>query len=348
MSTGLPYRNAARTLCLLSLCLRAAPCQPACKGDEQTRLRMVTERFSVGSETISITLPRDLFQSDLPLAYMEVSGANPGSRSDRLFLETSGVQTAVEDGAVLHLRPRVGERLLFALTTPEGQRLCSLEAHLRVGRRFPLQLPDGFRPAPSRGAATRAPFVFDRKTGEPIRLEVGGRLASQEAAEFQVDGLPARVLARTCWEVILRDPKPMSGLRTVSSQGYSITFPMVSVELQLAQAASAGRNLLRVHVRGVDVIRERRWPLEVMLFNFSGEVLTLLSGRLSGDNSDFEHARAIALVSAGKGEYTATCRVKLRRTGPVSLDAVVIERPPAKLPVRVPSVFPRYLSDRLQ
>ena len=165
---------------------------------------------------------------------------------------------------------------------------------------------------------------FFTNTGSPICLQVGGKLATGSGV-FRIDGLPAVVLARTSWAVILRDPRPMAGLRTVESQGYSITIPFIDVQLKLRKPSSSGHNALDIRVYGGDLLV---FPVVLAVYNFNRQTVNLRCGKSYRDGRDLDEIRWIHLAREKTGVFTATCKVHFRQEGHVNLDAKVYQHPP--------------------
>jgi hypothetical protein len=192
------------TLFLAAAFVAPAFGQPHCTVQEERHWRTLTAHFSIGSVTANVTLPTIVFRSNPPTVFLEVSG--DGTSGFRM--ETGGVNVPLRNGAALRPAPKVGERILFTLTSGNGQPLCTWQ---------PL-FPRGWRSgkAPQRtDAFSRVDAGFLRKLGDPIALWV----AAGDAREFAIEGLPAMVLARGASEVILRDPRPRAGRRSVASKG---------------------------------------------------------------------------------------------------------------------------------
>ncbi len=72
-------------------------------------MQTVTERFSVGPAELRITAPSQVFQSDSPVLYMEISGPV----AEGIILDTGVESVPVQEGAAIHLNPHVEQRILF-------------------------------------------------------------------------------------------------------------------------------------------------------------------------------------------------------------------------------------------
>jgi hypothetical protein len=171
-----------------------------------------------------------------------------------------------------------------------------------------------------------------RTAGDPILLQVGGNLA-RESGEFSIDGVPMTVLARNACQVVLLDPHPAAGLRTVESRGYSISLPFIVLRLDV----DAARATLKITVLGRDQV-----PLPelsrraVSLYNYSPAGLQFSCSRafVSGDPT--------MVPLAGKGaELSASCRVRLLRPGPVNIDGLYTESSgPSRILLPMPPRIP--------
>jgi hypothetical protein len=317
--------------------------QPSCTLQEERRLSTLTGRFSVGSMTVSLTLPRSLFGSDATTVYLEVAGGIATDREDLLrdnpwldnpWLESGGTKVMIRNGAAIQLTPRVNERVVLSIASRDGQRLCAWTPTIRVLAHSPPRREEGFRT--ERFDYTRIHSGF-RNAGDPILLEVGGKLAN-ETSEFRIDGLPAMVLARTSWQVILRDPHPAAGMRTIESQVHSITLPFLVLQLELPNAPPNGRATLRIRVLGRNLLELPALPWgELMLVNFNRERLNVRCGKAYRNESDWDESRFIPLTRDRGGDFTAVCKVDLRQPGPVSMDGRFFERQrPRPLPSHIP------------
>lgn len=321
---------------LLAVWPLTAAGQSACTVREETHYRTLTGIFSAGSTTVTVTLPRSLWRGETATLYLEVSAADAVANPYEMSLEPGGQAVAVQDGAALHLAPAKGDRILFSLAAPDGRRLCTWQPPIRVWTHSPPQVEDGFRTVPF----NRYPTVISgfRNAGDPILLQVGGPLAAG-SGNFRIDEAPARILARTSWQVILRDPHPAAGLRTIASQGYAITLPFVFLELR-PERRPHGRDTLEIRVSGLASVNLPPMPAAVLsLANYSRETMSVLCGKsYLSDDEEWVEARMIELRRDSHGEFTSSCKVKFRRPGPVSLDGMFTEhrrlvRPLNPLPV---------------
>jgi hypothetical protein len=251
------------------------------------------------------------------MVFLEVSGGE-STNSPPLFMETGGERVAVADGAALHVVPTPRERVIFTLSTQDGVRLCNWIPSLLIATHSPPQFEDGFSELASHLFLT----VFFFNVGEPIRLELGGKLAGGSAG-FQIDGLQAVVLARSPCEVILRDPRPTIGFRTVVSQGYSTALRFVQVESQFSKPSLKGRATLTIKITGFDLVKKRSEEVPtIFLENYSEEAMTVLCGKLYRNDRDRYNAWVISPHREG-GEFVAVCKVRLHAKGRANLEAMV-------------------------
>ncbi|HUA61530.1 MAG TPA: hypothetical protein VML19_22415, partial [Verrucomicrobiae bacterium] len=235
--------------------------QPSCSVASDAKLDTITGRFSFGRSTLALTLPHVLYRSDPSLVYMQVSG---GNFPKELFLGSNGEKVGIQDGAELHLFPKgkkpltFSERLTFSISDAGGKSLCEWVTDVRTSRSDPPLIPEGFGPGSDLSHQTRRPrwtikTQGFRNAGDPILLQVGGNLA-RENGEFSIDGLPATVLARNACQVILQDPHPAAGMRIIESRGYSISIPVIVLEMKLLSSTSRGPTSLEMNVLGRDRI----------------------------------------------------------------------------------------------
>jgi hypothetical protein len=304
---------AGRAVLVLGVWSGVASGQPGCTVQETQRIYTVTGRFSFGSSRLALTLPHVLYRADPSVVYMQLSGSDfPRG----LSLESGGEKVRIEDGAALHLSPQRNVRLSFSVMGKDGRALCAWATNVATAAGSPPFVREGFR---SRRHPDRTHDDF-RNAGDPIFLAVGGRLAS-ESGEFFVDGLPATVLARNACQVILQDPRPVPGMRTIESRGFSVTLPFVVVELKLAGAGSAGRATLEIRVLGRDRIAMRTLPVaRLALFNFDPDKLKVLCGR----PVNYGDPRIVALEWK-KDLLAASCKVRILKPGPASFDGEFME-----------------------
>jgi len=304
--------------------------QATCTVEESRKLWTVTAHFLAPPLTVNITLPSAL-NLEPAKVYLEVANSGTTALSRQLFMETGGERVAIENGAAIHVTPTarggLRERLAFSLSNEAGQTLCTWMPLIRVSKRLPRQqLEDGFTSSSLRfpGAAVdriyrgvSAPWFIN--VGDPISLGVNGKLA-REPGEYRIDGLPATLLAWTPGGVVLRDPRPTAGLRTVESQGYTVKLACVEVQLQLPKPSLHRSGTMNIKVLGVEVAKP---PAALMLFNLRPETIKLLCGKSRRFDYD---ANVIELKHEGAGVFTADCKVSFLQDGRVDLDQIVIGR----------------------
>ncbi len=324
-------RFAIRLLCLVSL-FHGAIAAPNCTVRDERGLWTVSGHFSVGSSTVSLTLPWSLY-SDGAVLFQEVTTSKSSAAPEKLILETEGAIAPVEDGAAVALKPKQRERIVFTLRDKDGQALCTWAPAVHQLQGSAPVLPDGFL----RGnflskflAEGNSDGIF-RNTGDPILLSVGGKLAAGHGI-YRVDDVPAMILARTSHQVVLRDPQPKTGIRTIESQGYRITLPFVEVRFALPSPAEARSGTLRVEVSGADAVRqpgsEAAWPRpHLLLVNSSQERIQLKCGKSFRIDADHDDARAIPLTRQPEGTMTGACKFKYSSTGPADLHGLVVLLP---------------------
>jgi hypothetical protein len=316
--------------------VEGAAAQTACVIQEERRWRTLTAHFSVGSLKATITLPTAIVSPESLTAFLEVSrdSSGPPESAGEVFMEAEGQRVPVRNGAAFHLTCRAGERLRFTLSAADGQTLCSWQPSLR--RRQGRQ--------PEHAASfSRVDSWFFRKTGEPIALWVG----VDESRQFTIDGAPAMVLARTPWEVILRDPQPAVGQRTVASDGNTIALRFIDIETSFSAPSSDGRATLAVRVPSFELWGRWFWPpfwkveestTPIMwLFNFKPDVVQLIcgqkpaSGRLDLDNDEVRQIRITGHEVRGGG-FDFTCPIRYRKQAEPGIEVVFFEPSPIHLP----------------
>ena len=146
--------------------LQFARGQTICGVEEDIRgpERTLAAHFSVQSITVSVTLPRQLFQRDAVTVFLEAPGSD-SANFPRLFMRTGADKVAITDGAALQVTARVHERVAFDLLTETGERLCTWLPPVRISANSPPQLEDGFR---------HFAYEYFRNAGDPLTLNIGG------------------------------------------------------------------------------------------------------------------------------------------------------------------------------
>jgi len=293
-----------RVVCLAAACLGAALGQQVCTVEENPRASTITGRLSIGGASVALTLPYVLFRADPDVVYLQVSGEFP----DGWLLESGAAKTAVRDGAALHLSPQRNARLAFSVVDADGRRLCEWVPRVGTSRANPPFVTEGFDR--SNRAAQWMPCrpQFFRIAGDPLLLVVGGTLAN-ESATFWTDGVEMPVLARNAHHVILRDPRPAAGLRTIESRGYSIALPFVVLQIEAVGTTLEIKVLGRERIP-LPALPERR----IALLNPAPGQIELACGR----------GRDPKLVSlAGKeSELVASCKIRTLKPGTLDVTEV--------------------------
>ena len=302
--------------------------QPACSVASEAKLDTITGRFSIGRSRLALTLPHILYRSDPSVVYMQVSG---GDFPKELFLDSNGEKVRIQDGAELHLFPKgknsltFSERLTFSISDTGGKSLCEWVTNVRTSRSDPPLIPEGFGPGSDLSHQTRRPrwtikTQGFRNAGDPILLQVGGNLA-RETGEFSIDGLPATVLARNACQVILEDPHPAAGMRVIESRGYSMAIPVIVLEMKLLGSTSRGPTSIEFNLLGRDRIDlPALSDRHLTLTNFDAGRLQIVCAKpWHGLDSTFIR------LHGNDDRLTASCRVKLLKPGPISIDARLTE-----------------------
>ena len=126
--------------------------------------------------------------------------------------------------------------------------------------------------------------------------------------------------------MILRDPHPAAGMRTVESRGYSITLPFVQVELRLSQPYQ-GHGTLNISVLGFDLVKRKPDDFPgLYLANLSEQTISVLCGKSLSRGHDEYNGRVVSLLHDHAGAFIATCKVKFHREAGLSVIAMVVER----------------------
>ena len=192
---------------------------------------------------------------------------------------------------------------------------------------------EGFDPRDGLSPLVKYPYRYFRNAGEPIVLHVGGRLA-KDGAQFTVDDVPATVLSRNGGQVILSDPHPSAGIRTIESRGSSIRVPFVEMRVQvLSSNQSATAATLEISILGRDRVDlpepQRRF---LSLYNPAPGRLEIACGR----QSKFRTDPGAVYLDQKDDKLTASCRIRLLKPGPIFIDALLIEREQAPQSPRLP------------
>lgn len=264
-------------------------------------------KFTFDATIVTVTIPRFLERSQPLTVSLEVAGPPQAG----IFIESLGKRVAVTDGAVLALQPQHGVRIDFSLVNSDGSELCKWNP-----------LTDAPRGNP-RGPSGIPPYYF--RVGDPLALRV-----PEDAEEFRIGGVLAKVLARSPALVILRDPQPAIGSRTVSAKSYSTQLRFITIDKQLTKGRSQGRYVFGVRIRGLDKLGDHPG---LGLINFTPDVAQLQCG-IPGRHRDpdFEQGVLIPFHASDvhKGEFAAGCAVQVKKAGGIRIDAVVFDYHPGR------------------
>jgi hypothetical protein len=245
------------------------------------------------------------FRVELLTFYLEVSNPQPG-----LFFQTGVQKVPVSDNGAISLEPDIDQRPTFTIVDSQGRKLCSWQPSERVWAHDPPAVIS--RPLRLiRLMRNAQPWFYN--AGDPVTVVP---VRSKTAREFTIDDEPARLLARSTLYVILRDPKPSAGFRTVKSQGAEIILPMVELRKELSGST------LRITVNGPEVLTG---PAVLTIFNFNRGAAELHCGSAI-HRHDWPEAALLPLTADEKGSFSGTCSVKIRSTGEPQFDFVIQER----------------------
>ena len=164
------------------------------------------------------------------------------------------------------------------------------------------------------------------------------------------------ILARTSMEVILRDPRPTAGRRTVESKDEKIELRFMDVDMRISKPASNGRATLTMRVPELDLATHRLWPINppwpasdfslpiLFLINFNRHAVNLQCGRSFGsplmEAEEFKSVR-ITGDNMRDGAFVFTCPVRFRKPAPANIDIEILEAPPFASRGHLPLPFPR-------
>jgi hypothetical protein len=298
-----------------------------CRVQTEERLASATTRFSIGSTTVAITVPVG-FRVEFLTVYLEVSNPQPD-----LALQTGAQNIPIRDGSSFSMEPEVDERPTFAITDREGTRLCSWQPTERVWAYDPPVITP---PAQRLHRLMRDALPWFFIAGDPLVLPT----RSKTARDFTIDGEPARVLARTSRHVILRDPEPTPGFRTVKAQHYETIVAMVQVQKQLSSGA------LQITVTGPEVLTG---GAALTIFSFNRTAAELHCGSAI-HHHDWPDAARLPLTADDKGVFSAACPVKVHTEGDRQFDLVVQEEKlhPGQPALPHPQVTPRKIETFLE
>lgn len=276
-----------------------------CTVQEHNAAWSVVGHFAAGGVRITLAIPRSLVRRNYSfIVFPEVTGLDGSDAHPQLTLSSPTESVPLRDGVALHVVHQPGQRLIFSLATIDGKKLCSWEPYVL------------FRKNRGRNIHGFAALITDgicRTTGEPVWIAFGDE-SPNGRRKFSIGGLPARMLMESSTFVILRDPDPMPGSRTVATEGETATLRFVNIKMDM-QPTSDGANL-EIHVRGIP--NEIDWrpftrvdPL-LILTNLNSSAARLNCGW--GRRFHSERGEATGHSLQGESE-TLTCHIVARHSG---------------------------------
>jgi hypothetical protein len=269
-------------------CATWVSAQGACSVKEHPGTGTLTGDFSLEGITARLTVPNYLTALDPLRVRLEVSGLV----QDELVLRSAYRSVPVRDGATLQVTRRPNERLIFSIATRDGRTLCSWEPRVLVPRKA-YRVRNGF-------ALLNEHWV--RIAGDPIYILIGHDVDA-DSGDFRIDGLPATILAETPKEVILRDPRPVSGERTVESPwGQRIRLRFFNVAMSL-QSTPRGETFM-VHATGIALRRAG----QLLLRNDSPQPVKFNCGRFRRSRGERGSGTTIGVLP-GSSEIAVSCEM---------------------------------------
>jgi hypothetical protein len=221
-----------------------------------------------------------------------------------LKLQAGEESVEIKNGAVLHVRLKRMERLVFSVMRNEDVQ-CIWESELRAGgARTKAWLEAGY-------ADSRRNDIFVHPIGDPVFLTFVHNL-EQTPREFTLGGLPAIVLAETWDLVILRDPQPVIGKRTVETKGASSVLNFAEIERKWVLTSETTARL-EIHGKGLP---RGHWLLLIPTMSPERFALGKGCGRVGGGgdrgSSGGQHLPA-------RSEFQLTCEVRSKGSFPVDV-----------------------------
>jgi hypothetical protein len=288
---------------------------------------MLTGQFSVGSVISKLTIPSSLTEDDYLTLFVEMPvSANDAQPVDGLFIESDGEKAPFRNGPVLRTVRKRGKRVSFSVVTHEGEGLCTWQPQIYVNPPHPSPASVDYVRL---NAADRRLF---RRLGQPIEWVTAGS-GIKETESFRIDGLPMTVLAVTPFEIILRDPAPALGWRTIQAAGYETTYRFVDVRLQV-HTVSAARSTLDVLVKGLENLKQ---TVNLLLINYSRDMVSLNCGESKGHDlmnrgNDRDEIKVIGIKRGEirNGVFECRCPLSVTRQGDPSIDALLVEERPKR------------------
>ena len=257
--------------------------------------------------------------------FVEVSGLDGSGGQRELPLSSTRESVPLRDGAALHVVHQPGERLIFSLANLNGKKLCSWEPSVIFTNKRARDF-HGF-------ALTDTIF---RNTEEPVWLSFGHEF-SDGLRKFSIDGLPARVLMESPYFVILRDPNPIPGVRTLETEGQTATLRFVTVDPRM-RASPDGDNV-EIDLRGLPL--RRGWRAAVILINLNPRAATFKRAR-PVHSTEVGESTYLWIPRGTDGSVTLNCRIQARQPGRIDLNdftAFVAQEPAPRLIPFVPRLL---------
>ncbi|MBZ5607782.1 MAG: hypothetical protein LAP38_05965 [Acidobacteriia bacterium] len=287
---------------------------------------MLTVQFTVDQRIAKLTIPSSLTESEYLTVFVEAPGAATSTVSgEELFIQTDEGRAPFRSGVVLHAMRRKGRRLTFWVTTGAGEHLCSWQPPIYAVR-------DHF---PGSGADYRTldPYArrLFRRIGEPIEWDTYG-VTVRETDEFRIDGALMTLLAIAPGYVILRDPAPSPGLRTIQGPGYDTVYRIVDARMSIREP-QAKRSFLDITITGLEGIKHR---VGMVLINRSQDKIRLLCGKYPSRykewnrGQDREEIKWVEFMprDVQTGVYEYSCPITLIPGAQPVIDASLVEHDP--------------------
>ncbi len=264
-----------------------------------------------------VTLPAGVVESD-PL---EVFVESQGPERD-LLIATGDEMVPLKNGTVLHPPTGRGKRKDFFIITAAGEMVCAWKPSIGFAPLTPVAVSK----ASERARQIASRIVVYPVAGDPIFIERPRSLNKTET--FTIGDLAATVLARSERMVILRDPGPKPGWRTIEWNGGSLNLRFAEVLFESTKRSHEPPSL-NVAAHGLEgIIRSRSVVMYVT--NHSKLQGRLRCGRrVRGAETDREEARSFTIFPEmiENGSFQTNCPVDWvdRNKGPMSLDASFFE-----------------------
>jgi len=297
---------------LLGLLARA---EDACSVREERFLRAITGHFSVGRFTADLTIAQYPRAEELLSVYVRRGANSPAIEpAEELVISSEDNTVPFREGSVLHILPHAGKRLPSFEVSRRGTVLCSWRPGTDVSRIKAVFLPlDRLRDIEQR---------MYRETGEPITLLIPGAGLSGEDV-FLIGGAAMPVLSFSPSMIVLRDPDPHVGLRTIASRDFEISLRFFEVALRLSNGRPKTR--LMVKIAGLDHPTRH---LHLMLQNLD-RGSTRLQCWKSGRNQwgrDAVEVRSLQLSPSDvhNGAVERACQVTILQEGSALADIRVV------------------------